>query len=102
MSKLLLNIGHNNVIAAEQVVAIVNPNSSPMKRLRDDAKKEGRLIDACQGRKTRSIVVMASNHVILAALEVQTLTEKFNSAFKGGRGAKAAERPSPDPLKDDS
>jgi regulator of extracellular matrix RemA (YlzA/DUF370 family) len=77
----LINIGYNNVVEASQVVAIVNPNSAPVKRLRESAAKAGRLIDACQGHRTRSVIVTASNHVIEAATEIKTLTERYNSAF---------------------
>jgi regulator of extracellular matrix RemA (YlzA/DUF370 family) len=79
----LINIGYNNVVEAGQVVAIVNPNSAPVKRLRETASKAGRLIDACQGHRTRSVIVTASNHVIESATEIKTLTERYNSSFSG-------------------
>ena len=63
----LINIGFGNYVLAKRVVSIVNPSSSPMKRLREDARNEGRLIDTTQGRKTRSILVTDSNHVILSS-----------------------------------
>jgi len=65
----LLNIGFGNTIVAERVVAIVNPSSAPMKRLREEAKINSRLIDASQGRRTRSIIVTDSNHIILSAIQ---------------------------------
>ena len=64
----LINIGFGNYVLAGRVVGIVSPASSPMKRLREDARAEGRLIDATQGRKTRSILVTDSNHVILSSI----------------------------------
>lgn len=64
----LINIGFGNFVLAARVVGIVNPASSPMRRLREDARAAGRLVDATQGRKTRSILVTDSNHVILSAL----------------------------------
>ncbi|MEF2145211.1 MAG: DUF370 domain-containing protein [Desulfovibrionaceae bacterium] len=73
----LLNIGFGNFIVTSRVVAIVNPASSPMRRLREDARQEGRLIDATQGRKTRSIVVTDSNHVILSAIQAETVGQRF-------------------------
>ena len=62
---------------AERVVGIVSPSSSPMKRLREDARAEGRLIDATQGRKTRSILVTDSNHVILSSIQPETISQRF-------------------------
>jgi regulator of extracellular matrix RemA (YlzA/DUF370 family) len=73
----LVNIGFGNYILASRVVAIVNPSSSPMRRLREDAKAEGRLVDASQGRKTRSILVTDSNHVILSAISADTIGQRF-------------------------
>ncbi len=72
MKALLLNIGFGNVVVAERVVAIVSPGSAPIKRLKEDAKEQGRLIDATYGRKTRAIVVTDSNHVILSAINPET------------------------------
>lgn len=72
----LLNIGFGNMVIASRVVAVVNSSSSPMKRLREDAKEDGRLIDATQGRKTRSIIVTDSNHVILCAVQAETIGQR--------------------------
>ncbi|EGJ50447.1 DUF370 domain-containing protein [Desulfocurvibacter africanus] len=75
----LLNIGFGNFVVASRVVSIVNPSSSPMRRLREDAKGSGRLIDATQGRKTRSIIVTDSNHVILSAIQAETIAQRFGA-----------------------
>lgn len=72
MKALLLNIGFGNVVAVDRVVAIVSPGSAPIKRLKEDAKEQGKLIDASYGRKTRSIIVTDSNHVILSAINPET------------------------------
>ncbi len=74
----LINIGFGNYVFASRVVGIVNPASSPMKRLREDAREQGRLIDATQGRRTRSILVTDSNHVILSAIQPETISLRFN------------------------
>ena len=74
----LLNIGFGNFVVSNRVIAIVNPASSPMRRLREDARQEGRLIDATQGRKTRSIIVADSNHVILSAIQAETISQRFS------------------------
>jgi hypothetical protein len=73
----LLNIGFGNYVVNDRVVAIVNPSSSPMRRLREDAKETGRLVDATQGRKTRSIIITDSNHVILSAIQAETISQRF-------------------------
>ncbi len=79
----LLNIGFGNVVSTSRIIAIVTPDSSPMKRLRDEAKKRGKLIDATEGRKTRSIIITDSDHVILSALQVETITQRFFSEDTG-------------------
>ena len=73
----LVNVGFGNYVLASRVVAIVNPASSPMRRLRDDARAEGRLVDVSQGRKTRAILVTDSNHVILSAISADTLGQRM-------------------------
>jgi regulator of extracellular matrix RemA (YlzA/DUF370 family) len=77
LSPVLINIGFGNVVAAAKVIAIVTPGSAPMKRLREEAKKTGRLIDATEGRRTRSIIVTDSNHIILSAIQAETITQRF-------------------------
>ena len=79
MAGRLLNIGFGNSVVADRVVAIVAPGSAPMKRLREEAKKEKRLVDATQGRKTRSIVITDSNHVVLSAVQAETIAQRFNN-----------------------
>ena len=73
----LLNIGFGNLVIAGRVVALFNPTSSPMRRLREDAKQHGRLIDATQGRKTRCIIVMDSGHVVLSSVQPDTIRQRF-------------------------
>lgn len=74
----LLNIGFGSTVVAERVVAIVSPNSAPMKRLKDEAKEEKRLIDATHGRKTRAIIIMDSNHVVLSAIQAETISQRYS------------------------
>lgn len=81
---VLLNIGFGNTVVAERVVAIVSPNSSPMKRLKDEAREANRLIDVTQGRKTRSIIVTDSNHVILSSVQVETISLRFSNLLQKG------------------
>jgi regulator of extracellular matrix RemA (YlzA/DUF370 family) len=75
----LLNIGFGSTVVAERVVAIVSPNSAPMKRLKDEAKNEKRLVDATHGRKTRAIIVMDSNHVVLSAIQAETISQRYET-----------------------
>jgi hypothetical protein len=75
--KKLLNIGFGNAVVKNRVVAIVGPTSSPMRRLREEARQAGRLIDATQGRKTRSLIITDSNHCILSALQPETISQRF-------------------------
>jgi extracellular matrix regulatory protein A len=75
----LLNIGFGNSVVTTRVVAIVNPGSSPMRRLREDARTGNRLIDATQGRKTRSLIITDSNHVILSAVQTETITQRLEA-----------------------
>lgn len=77
ISPILVNIGFGNVVASAKVVAIVTPGSAPIKRMREESKKEGKLVDATQGRRTRSIIITESNHIILSALQAETITQRF-------------------------
>lgn len=77
MKEKLLNVGFGNVVVAMRVVAIVSPNSAPMRRLKDHARDLGKLIDASQGRKTRSIIVTDSDHVILSGIQPDTLAHRL-------------------------
>jgi extracellular matrix regulatory protein A len=74
------------VVLADRVVAVVNPSSAPMKRLREEARVAGKLIDATQGRKTRAIVITDSDHVILSAIQAETVAHRLAGA-NGGPGA---------------
>jgi regulator of extracellular matrix RemA (YlzA/DUF370 family) len=77
MIHTLINIGYGNMVMASKVVAVLTPDSAPMRRLKDEAKDRGMLVDATQGRKTRSIIITDSDHVILSALQADTLTQRF-------------------------
>ncbi len=82
MDTALLNIGFGNTVVTSRIVAIVTPGSAPMKRLKEEAKEEKRLIDATQGRRTRSIVITDSNHVILSAIQAETISQRFVTGFE--------------------
>lgn len=74
----LMNIGFGNVVSTEKIVAIISPDSAPAKRLVQRAKETERIIDATQGRRTRSILIMDGSQIILSALQPDTLTGRFN------------------------
>ena len=78
MDGRLINIGFGNTVISYRVVAVVMPGSAPMKRLRERATQADRLIDATHGRKTRSIIVTDSNHIILSAVHPETLSQRLN------------------------
>ena len=85
----LINIGFGNYVLAGRIVGIVNPASSPMKRLREDARAEGRLVDATQGRKTRSILVTDSNHIVLSSIQSETISQRFAQEDEGKKEEKS-------------
>ncbi len=82
MPNLLVNIGYGNMVMAQKVVAVLSPESAPMRRFKEEAKERRMLIDATQGRKTRAIIITDSDHVILSAVQVETLMLRFS----GGDG----------------
>lgn len=82
MEKKLLNIGFGNTVVAERVVAIVSPSSSPMKRLKDEAREARHLVDATQGRRTRAIIIMDSNHIFLSAIQFETVAQRLEDLKK--------------------
>jgi len=85
----LLNVGYGNLVVISRVIAVVSPQSSPMRRLREEASNRGKLVDATQGRRTRSILVTDSDHVILSALNPETIAARL--VPDGGEGSGAAE-----------
>ncbi len=84
MGTRLLNIGFDNMVVSSRVVAILTPGSSPMKRLKEDARTNKKLLDATQGRRTRSIVITDSDHIILSAMQAKTIAQRFGSGTEGG------------------
>jgi regulator of extracellular matrix RemA (YlzA/DUF370 family) len=93
MDQALLNIGFGSTVVSDRVVAIVSPNSSPMKRLKDEAREDRRLIDATYGRRTRSIIILDSNHVVLSAIQAETISQRFAVLKDAGTEASAARQP---------
>ena len=76
----LINIGFGNIISANKLVAIVSPESAPIKRLMQEAKEKGNIVDATCGRKTRAVIIMDSGHIILSSLITETLAARINGS----------------------
>lgn len=77
MNYKLVHVGFGNMVVADRIVAIISPASAPIKRLKDEAREAGLLVDVTQGRKTRAIIVTDSKHVILSAIQPDTITSRF-------------------------
>ena len=82
-----VSIGFGNLVNADRIITVVNPDSAPVKRIVQDARDRGMLIDATQGRRTRAVVVTDSDHVILTFLQPETIGERFegNKSDAGGQ-----------------
>lgn len=74
----MINIGYGNIISAARIVAVVSPDSAPIKRLVQEAKDGGRAIDATYGRKTRAVIIMDSGHIVLSSIVTETLASRIN------------------------
>ena len=72
-----INVGYGNLVAVERIITLTSPDSAPIKRLVQDAKDAGRVIDASCGRKTRAVIITDSDHVILSALQAETIANRL-------------------------
>ncbi len=75
----LLNVGFGNTVVVEKIIAVINTGSSPARKLKEAAKMDGRLVDVTEGRRTRSILVMESNHVILSSVQPDTISQRMQA-----------------------
>lgn len=73
-----INVGFGNMVAADRVIALASPDSAPVKRLVQDAKDDGRAIDVTCGRRTRSVIITDSEHVILSAIQTETIANRLD------------------------
>ena len=78
-----INIGFGNMVASDRIITIVSPDSAPIKRLVQDAKDEGRVIDVSCGRRTRAVIITDSEHVILSAIQSETIAGRLDDADVG-------------------
>ena len=76
----LINIGFGNVVSANRLIAIVSPESAPIKRIVQEARDKGSLIDATYGRRTRAVIIMDSDHIILSAVQPETVANRLDSS----------------------
>lgn len=74
----LVNIGFGNIVAANRIVAIVSPESAPIKRIIQEAREKGNLIDATYGRRTRAVIIVDSGHIILSAVQPETVANRLS------------------------
>jgi extracellular matrix regulatory protein A len=89
MQQRLVNIGFGNVVVASRIVAVIMPGSAPMKRLKEEARQQGKLLDATQGRKTRAVIITDSDHVILSAVQPATVSQRLVSEDESGSSSRA-------------
>ena len=73
----LINLGYNNVVVKDKIVAVVSPDSAPIKRLKEEARQSKKLIDATSGRRARAVIITESDHVILASVQPETIAQRF-------------------------
>ncbi|WP_422448229.1 extracellular matrix/biofilm regulator RemA [Thermoanaerobacterium sp. DL9XJH110] len=78
----LVNIGFGNIVSANRIIAIVSPESAPIKRIIQEARDRGMLIDATYGRRTRAVIITDSDHVILSAVQPETVAHRLNESDK--------------------
>ena len=79
MSIKLINIGFGNIVSANRIISVVNSESAPIKRLIQESRDRGLLIDATYGRRTRAVIITDSQHVILTPVQPETIGNRFNS-----------------------
>ena len=77
MDNRLVNIGFGNAVKVGRILAVVNPGSSPIRKLKDEARKEKKLIDVTEGRRTRAIIILDTGHLILSSVQPETISQRF-------------------------
>lgn len=83
----IINIGFGNIVNASHVVAVISPESAPVKRLIQEAREKGKLIDATYGRRTRAVIVTDSDHVVTSSVQPDTIAHRFDSSEEGDADA---------------
>ena len=78
----LINIGFGNMVSAYRIIAVVSPESAPIKRIISDAREKGQLIDATYGRRSRAVIITDSDHVILSPVQPETIANRLNTDYE--------------------
>lgn len=79
MNNRLVNIGFGNAVKISRILAVVNPGSSPIRKLKEEARKEKKLIDVTEGRRTRAIIILDTGHLVLSSVQPETINQRFAS-----------------------
>lgn len=82
MDNRLINVGFGNAIKISRILAVVNPGSSPIRKLKEEAKQEQRLIDVTEGRRTRGIIILDSGHLVLTSVQPETISQRLAALDK--------------------
>ncbi len=88
----LMNIGFGNVVNTDKVIAVVTPDGAPVKRMVQNARQIGKVVDATQGRRTKSVIFTESDVIVLSALQPDTLVKRFQPLWEGARTSECAHR----------
>ncbi len=91
MSIKLINIGFGNIVSANRIVAIVSPESAPIKRIIQESREKGMLVDATYGRRTRAVIITDSDHVVLSAVQPETVAHRLNAKNANNSGDEGVE-----------
>jgi len=79
MDNKLINVGFGNAVKINRILAVVNPGSSPIRKLKEEARKDKKLIDVTEGRRTRAIVILDSGHLVLSSVQPETISQRFSA-----------------------
>ncbi len=85
MDNLLLHVGFSNAVKISRILAVVNPGSSPVRKLKEEARQENKIIDVTEGRRTRSIIILDSGHLVLSSVQPDTITQRLSTLAKEER-----------------
>ncbi len=86
MSIKLINIGFGNIVSANRIISVVSPESAPIKRLIQEGRERGLLVDATYGRRTRAVIITDSDHIILTAVQPETIANRLNTKDEANNG----------------
>ena len=85
MDNVLVHVGVSNAVKISRILAVVNPGSSPVRKLKEEARQENKIIDVTEGRRTRSIIILDSGHLVLSSVQPDTITQRLSTLAKEER-----------------